>query len=125
MKIKGFMINVVNGTMGVKEVEGCLDSYYNLLGCDMIEIVSRKIGNYNYEIICDEEGLLKDKAIVSAFSIDGDPMLVGNLFVVAYEGMGELRSLTDDEIDNLKHNICAAIKPDRFYPILTNVEYAW
>ena len=50
-------------------------------------------------IICDDEGLLKAPSYVSAFGIDGSPMLVGCLFVVKFDGADDVTSLTQDELD--------------------------
>lgn len=43
----------------VVETEGGLDEWYRLLRCDLIDIVSRQIGGRYFDIICDDEGLLR------------------------------------------------------------------
>lgn len=101
MKIKGVLVDVINKRIETREVEDTLEEYYNLLNCDMIEIVSRHIGGKDYDIICDEEGLLKVNPIVSAFDSLNQPMLVGNLFIVNYGENGKEASLTEEDIDHI------------------------
>lgn len=101
MKIKGVLVDIINKRIETREVEDTLEEYYNLLNCDMIEIVSRHIGGKDYDIICDEEGLLKVNPIVSAFDSLNQPMLVGNLFIVNYGGNGKEASLTEEDIDHI------------------------
>lgn len=101
--LKGVLIDVKNKVIEVKEIEDTLDNLYEILNCDMIEITQRKIGigNDYYDIVCDEEGLLKETRIPSAFDSVGVPLLVGNLFIVKNDGKGNLRSLTDKQIEKV------------------------
>lgn len=39
-----------------------LQSYYNLLECNTIDIIRRKIGKRYFHIICDDEGMLVEGA---------------------------------------------------------------
>lgn len=43
----------------VVETAGGLQEWYRLIKCDLIDIVSRKIGGRYYDIIVDDEGLFK------------------------------------------------------------------
>lgn len=101
MKIKGVLVDVFNKRIETREIEDTLEGYYELLNCDMIEIVSRHIGGKDYDIICDEEGLLKVNPIVSAIDSNNQPMLVGSLFIVNYGGNGEEASLTEEDINHI------------------------
>ncbi len=46
----------------IVETEGGLAEWYRLIKCDLIDIVSRKIGGRYYDIIVDDEGLYKGAA---------------------------------------------------------------
>lgn len=46
----------------VVETEGGLLEWYRLIKCNLIDIVSRKIGGRYYDIILDDEGLFKGAA---------------------------------------------------------------
>ena len=55
-----------------------LQNYYNLIECNSIDIVRRKIGKRYFNIICDDEGMLVDGPKISAISNLGEVRLVGN-----------------------------------------------
>ena len=57
-----------------------------------------KIGHKNFDIICDDEGLMKEEITISAIYDDFTPALVGNLFIVRHDGRGNERSLTSNDI---------------------------
>lgn len=125
MKIKGVLVDVMNEKVEVVEIEKSLQSYYNILNCDCIDIVSRKIGGREFDIVCDDEGLLKDPQKISAIDIMRQPMLVGNLFIVKFDGIEDITSLNDDEINHVLKN-CRKIATNKYpkgYKILTLVEY--
>ena len=110
----------------VKEVEANgLEDYYKMIDCRMIDIVNRSIGNKRYNIICDDEGLLKDNITISAINKDWQEMLVGNLIICGLAKQGELTSLTDEDIAHIKKKIIqvrSMLKPEG-YPILSECEY--
>lgn len=93
------LLDVYDNKLKLVDVNG-LDDYYEKLQCRCIDIVRRKIGDVEVEIICDDEGLLIDKPKISGVSITGEPMLVGNLLVASgrVTDDGELTELTDEEI---------------------------
>ena len=79
-----------------------LDCFYETLDCDTIDIVTRKIGGRVYDIICDDEALLKPFPCPSATGSNGT-MLYNKLLVCGQaDDEGELTSLTDEDIANLK-----------------------
>lgn len=102
--IKVLLLDALKGTgFRTKEIHDELDEYYNLLDCDTIDIVSRKIGGIFYDIVVDDEGLFREDYVVSAVNPAGKPELVGNLvFARADERTGELQSLTDADIRKIK-----------------------
>ena len=131
--ITGYLIDVANEQARPVTVEHSLESFYKLLDCDMIEIAPRRIGfpHHNrttkiYDIICDEEGLLKDSPKISAIDNIGSPMLVGNLLIV---NMGEedVESLTPDDIAYIEKyvELQATRKYPTPYPMLMQCEYAY
>ena len=131
-KITGYFIDVLNETAEVREVENSLHGFYDLLGCDLIEIPRRKIGVFSrkriYSIICDEEGIYNQPKI-SAIDNLGQPMLCGNLFIVKDDPdpeSGDLASLTADDIRYIKRFILkqGTHKYPRPYPMLHQCEYA-
>lgn len=122
-KITGVFLNADEGTIQEKTIEKSLDGYYDLLKCDTIDIVSRSIGGQYYDIVCDDEGLLNDSPIVSAIGIDGTPMLVGNLFIVKFDGVDNERSIFGDEITHVFKNTCVVFNGDHVGVALTSVGY--
>lgn len=100
-KITGVLI--ADGKATVTEVDDDLDAYYKLLDCEMIDIVTRRIGGKYYDIICDEEGLFKDDPAVGMVNeFDGRVMLVGRLFICQHDGRGNQKSLSQTEIADVK-----------------------
>ena len=97
-KITGVRVDVNAGTVKEATIEANLDSYYTALNCDCIDIVVRSLGPYRFDIICDDEGLLKDNARMSATDPHGHPMLVGNLFFCHHDEEGNLTSLHPEEV---------------------------
>lgn len=79
--MRGYLIDVIEGKTHSVDVFD-LEDYQKFIHCQTIDIVSRTIGDREYEIICDDEGLSKRPALVSAVNNDGQPMLVGNLIVI-------------------------------------------
>lgn len=88
----------------VVETEGGLLEWYRLIKCNLIDIVSRKIGGRYYDIILDDEGLFKGAAKPTALDQQQQPQLVGNLVICNTDGEGNETTLTDEDIKHiLKH----------------------
>ena len=70
-------------TMSCKlmEIENNLETFYKLINTDSIEVVARYINGKMTQIICDEEGKLKEHQLISASSSDFRETLVGNLII--------------------------------------------
>lgn len=80
------------------EFKDDLQLYYKLIQCDTIDIVMRKINGTYYNIICDDEGLLKENPIVSAVNNKFQPMLVGNLIIAGNtDDDGNLLGITEEQ----------------------------
>lgn len=119
-KITGILVNTEKCTVTRENITKSLQGYYSALNCDCIDIVTRKIDGVTYDIICDDEGLLKAGPVISAISRDRQPMMVGNLFIVKFDGQDDVRSLTDAEcahvlrcVSNVRigKKICPVIHP--------------
>ena len=123
--MKMLLIDSGRGEDRVVETEGGLDNYYKLLDCELIDITTRSIGGELFDIILDDEGLLKDDRIVSAVDKKGHPALVGNLLISkADEEEGRQIGLTDDEIFFCQLHIADATSPDgnHFHVIILDEE---
>ena len=124
--IKGILIDVENEKVECIEVEDTLYEYYRILNCDTIDIISRKIGNKDFYIVCDDEGLLKGNPKISAINNLGQPMLVGNLFIVsALACEGNLTGLTESDAKYVMKRIQKMYTKHykNGYPMLTQCEY--
>ena len=125
--MKMLMIDVENRKVKLVEANGLKD-YYKLIGCRTIDIVHRTIGDdIEVEIVIDDEGALVESPKVSAISIDGTPMLFGNLLVASGRVTedGELTELTQEEIDEIMDNI-ATITTSVYkepYPVFVEMDY--
>lgn len=76
-----------------------------LLGCDWLELAMRKIGEHYYDILCDEEGLLKENRAMSAVDLFFRERLYGNLIIAKHNDNGEMVGLTNDEVLEISRNI--------------------
>ncbi len=124
--MKMLMIDVENKDVRLVEANTLTD-YYNLIGCRTIDIISRSIGDVRVEIVLDDEGALVEHPKVSAISVDGTPMLFGNLLIASGKVTedGELTELTAEEIDEIMQNV-ATITTSVYtdpYPALVELDY--
>ena len=103
--MKMLLLDGKNNEVKVVEANG-LEDYYKYIGCTVIDIVSRTIGDLRVEIVCDDESTFCDHPKVSAIDIVGQPCLYGNLLVAGGEVInGNLTELTEQEIEYLKQYI--------------------
>ena len=105
--MKMAFLDVKNGKeLQVVDIADELKEYYRLIDCSTIDITMRKVGSTAYDIICDDEGLLKSDPIVSMISDKyhdkPEPMLVGNLLFAHHDTEGNMTGLTDEEIADIK-----------------------
>lgn len=104
--MKMLLLDVKNRDVKIVEANG-LDDYYRLIGCRYIDIIHRRIGDVEVEIVLDDEGALVNNPKISAIDIAGTPMLCGNLLVASGRVTedGELTELTRAEIDEIMDNV--------------------
>lgn len=126
--IKGFVVNVYDPTKtDVVVFHDKLENIYKMLDVELIDVTERQIGNFTYDIVCDDEGLFKNPAYPSAFDKSGNPQLVGNLLLVNHDDEGNFASLTDEQIETIKDNLHVCMVADEnglhVSPALKNVEY--
>lgn len=90
-KIDVYIVNAKDMTYYKKSINDDLQTFYDIINTDSIEILVRKINGKSVQIICDEEGKLKRNQYISAMSQENNEVLVGNLIIKS----------TDHEIANI------------------------
>ena len=124
--MKMLLLDVVNNDVRMVEAN-TLDDYYRLIGCDYVDIIHRRIGDVEVEIVLDDEGLLVEDPKPSGISVDGTPILFGNLLIASgrVTDDGELTELTEYEVDEIMDNV-ATISTSVYkepYPAFVEVDY--
>ena len=124
--MKMLMLDVENKDVKMVEANTLAD-YYKLIGCDYVDIIHRWIGDVEVEIVLDDEGLLVENPKPSGISVDGTPMLFGNLLIASgrVTDDGDLTELDRDEIDEIMDNV-ATITTSVYkepYPVFVEMDY--
>ena len=124
--MKMLMLDVVNKDVKMVEANTLAD-YYKLIDCNYVDIIHRRIGDVEVEIVLDDEGLLVENPKPSGISVDGTPMLFGNLLIASgrVTDDGELTELTEEEVDEIMDNV-ATITTSVYtepYPVFVEVDY--
>ena len=108
----------------IVEIEDDLKTYYKLIQCDSIDIVTRNIRKIPYSIVCDDEGLFVTSPKISAIDDNYQPQLVGNLVICGMPNDdGELTELTDKDVINILPRIRflhTTKYPDGYYILTIN-----
>ena len=125
--MKMLMLDVENKDIKMVEAN-TLDDYYKLIGCNYVDIIHRWIGDVEVEIVLDDEGLLVNAPKPSGISIDGTPVLFGNLLIASgrVTDDGELTELDQDEVDEIMAWCVATITTSVYtepYPAFVEVDY--
>ena len=98
----------------VVQIEPNLENYYKLLDCKTIDITTRYIGGKPYDIIVDDEGLLKENNIScinpASYLIPENyrqnDLLAGKVLITKYdEESGKNISLSNEDIKNIQNHI--------------------
>ena len=124
--MKMLMLDVEKRDVKMVEANG-LDDYYRLIGCNYVDIIHRRIGDVEVEIVLDDEGLLVNAPKPSGIDVTGIPILFGNLLIASgrVTDDGELTELTQEEIDEIMDNV-ATITTSVYrepYPVFVEVDY--
>ena len=124
--MKMLMLDVVNKDIKMVEANDLAD-YYKFIGCNYVDIIHRRIGDVEVEIVLDDEGVLVENPKPSGISVDGTPMLFGNLLIASgrVTDDGELTELTEEEVDEIMDNV-ATITTSVYtepYPAFVEVDY--
>lgn len=91
------------------DISADLETYYKILNCNLVTVTERKINGVYYDVIADDEGLFKEKPIISAITEEGKVALVGNLLIQRYNAeKGSAEELTPEDIENIKQRIARA-----------------
>lgn len=104
--MKFLFLDVYNNRLEMVEANG-LEDYYRLIGCRCVDIVGRKIGDVDVEIVIDDEGALVEHPKLSAVDMIYGASLYGNLLVASGRVTedGELTELRQDEVDEILGNV--------------------
>ena len=119
--MKAFIINPnagIKDMIQAKEIQNNLDTYYDIIGCRCIDIVHYPIGGKHYDIIVDDEGLLKGAPIVTAVDKNGHPLLVGALIITNYDGEGNETDLEPGDVTRITSAIRYTVQGDRVIPVV-------
>lgn len=81
-----------------------LNQLHHFLNCETITMVSKRISGEYYDIICDDEALLKSDYILSLFN-NVEPELAGNLIFTKSDKNGENIGLTTREESFLQNKL--------------------
>lgn len=98
--MKGVLINPKRGISEV-DFKDNLEEFYNLLECQTIDILSVKVGNIFYDVICDDEALLKENPIPSIVDKNGSAIIFGSALLCKADNEGNQIGLTEGEIANI------------------------
>ena len=123
--MKVYVIDAETGKHRVEDTDCSLEELYRLTHCSCIDIASRKIGGQWFDIVVDDEGLLKSNPIVTAATADLRPVLVGSLIVCRHDSDGNIAGLSNADIELLEANtatISDKAHPGRVWEALINVE---
>ena len=110
--MRSFILNVALNLSAEIEIEDSLEEYYRLIDCRVIDITERTIGGVSYDIVCDDEGLLKSDPIVSALDDDLEPVLFGTLIFLHHDDEGKLTELSEKDVDNLSEHVRVISAPE-------------
>ena len=120
--MRAVLLDVVRKECREIDIQDRLEDYYKVLDCNLIEVAERKVNGVWFDIMCDEEGLLKGEPMVSAVDGEYHPMLVGNLlFLHSDPNTGEFVGISKPEAEMLLSNYAFALSDGR--PVMMRCEY--
>lgn len=132
-KLIGLLVDPYKHTIKETTIidDGTCTSFYTLLDCDMVEMPERYIGNKLYNLVCDEEGLLKGNPVFATKNLGVsdtgkniliiDEMIAGKVFITNFNDNGELESLSPSEITSIT-NFYETLKKHNYPYLITQVD---
>jgi len=127
-QIRAVLIDVNKGGAAAITIKrGDLHSWYDMIGCDLVDIVNRRIAGKPFAFICDDEALCKCDPIMSAINPAlNEPMLFGNLIVVSpdVDEDGNIMDMTEADQEYVLDHVGLAERLDGTTQlVLFDVEY--
>lgn len=128
-RITAILIDTEKEIFGMVDIPNDLETFYKVLGCQCIDITQRRIGidsKKTFEIICDDESLLKESPKISAISSFGHVQLCGSILIVGpADSEGNLTGLSAQDVNYIlsKIHLLVTEKSENGYPVLTQCEY--
>lgn len=95
--------------------ENDLYDIYAMLKCTCIDVQERTIGTRKYDIYLDDEGRFKSVQIPSVVTTRDNKIveiIVGNVFICASDNEGDMKSLTEEEVQEVINSIKNVFKRD-------------
>ena len=101
-KLLGVLLDTETSTAKSVRLNDSLESFYEALHCTTIDIVNREIAGKRFDIVCDDEALLKPHPRATASLSGSRVCLFGSLFVVGEaDAEGNLTSLTKEDVKHI------------------------
>lgn len=103
--IKGLLLKEATKGAQIVNTNG-LDDYYRILKCSYIDIQEYEVGGKYYSFIYDDEFLYSGKTYTTVTDKEGNPMIVGNVYVCGQaDEEGADTSLTVEDIQNIMNHL--------------------
>ena len=104
-KIKGILLDGIKSE--VVEIEHTVENLRELICCSCIDITSRTIRGRRYYFVCDDLGWYKEIINPTGVYLGPCPDIafVGKIFIVSFNGVDDICSLSDDDIAYLNYHI--------------------
>lgn len=105
----------INASTKKAEVKDIPDNYKDIqraLGCDMYGIIGRRIGEGRkvYDIYHDDEFLYKQRTCErTGLCCNYDEQLFENIFVARHKANGDIKGLTDEEVQQVMDNVVQGV----------------
>lgn len=101
------------------DIEDELSEFYELIGCNCIDIAVRKVKGKPFDFIVDDEGLLKTDVKFATANRSLTEAFAGNVIVCGTaDAEGRQTSLTDEDVRLLLSNRAMIVQGTSHYEIL-------